>query len=494
MDVALGNRYRQGSQERRGALAPSPMPSSFARSMLFLLLVACRTHEVPHHDPDDPDDPVVEETPPSPTFPDASAAGSEPDGVGAFTFTGVRPRNLLMISIDTTRRDMFTRYRSDAGPLPFLDGLMAEGVVLDHHASCSAWTLPGAMCALTGNRPDQLGLLPRVDGTDDLQRLPADSPTFSSRLADLGYRTFLLQSNLYFDESYLAGEYEYSGGGNEDAAAMVTDALRIIGDSGIGDGDPWMFHLHLSDPHSPYAPPMAYRSALADRPRLDWDLTTSDGSREVSEAWDELDAKTRDEVLAQLQILYEGELSYVDDQLARLLGVMDNAGLLDDTLVLVWTDHGEQMFEHGSLGHGGSLFAQENDGVAFWWARGLEPAAVSDLTTNEDLLPTTFFALGLPAPEGVTGRVAGIPSNRIRLAYLWPSEEVPVLSAQSGSDQLYYTFAGRTWLFDRDTDPQQQSDRYDPTDPVVAELWDALLPVVGDVAALSGEEPLGAGR
>lgn len=77
-------------------------------------------------------------------------------GESALAFLGAPPRHLLMISIDTLRRDQLTRYGGH-GNMPFLDGLLDEGVALDDHVACSNWTLHSTVCAMTGTYPELWG-------------------------------------------------------------------------------------------------------------------------------------------------------------------------------------------------------------------------------------------------------------------------------------------------------------------------------------------------
>ena len=80
---------------------------------------------------------------------------------------------------------------------------------------------------------------------------------------------------------------------------------------------------------------------------------------------------------------------------------------LEDALVVVFSDHGEQFFEHGALEHNNSLHAQETQALAVFWADNLVPVAVSTPTAHPDLAPTSLEALGVAAGSEMTGQPAG---------------------------------------------------------------------------------------
>lgn len=396
----------------------------------------------------------------------------------ALQFSGDRPRNLLVVSVDTVRRSDVGRYAADA-TTPFLDSLAESGVVLDAHASCSSWTLPGVICALTGSRTEDLGVVPHIsEGVVSGTLLPGTG-LLSTWLSENGWSTDLYSANLYLGEGYLGDAYDQQRILSDDAAALVDTTLAGIDDGTAAAGDPWMLHVHFLDPHAPYAPPDAYLAGLEGRESLPWDFTSDAGLRDFAEAEPGLDADERTEALIQLGIRYDAELTYVDTEIARLWDGLEQRGLLDDTLVLFWTDHGEQIFEHGSLGHAGSLYAEETDGVAFWWAANLEPRAWSGNTNQEDLVPTTLDALGLAIPESVTGTIVGHATpDRPRFLTLWPARLPPFQAVRLGKDELIYGWGGVKRLYHTGRDPGQETNVYDSDSAAAERLWELLLPEV----------------
>lgn len=403
------------------------------------------------------------------------------------TFSGQPPANLLVISIDTVQRAQLDRY-SGLVSTPFLDGLVDASVVMDDLHACSAWTLPGISCASAGVRPEELGVLPHISRDGVTGDLPDGTPTLAGELRAAGFQTSLVAANVYFTSPPIAAGYDTSVVEGGEFANWVTNQA-IPAAEALAGADHWMLHVHYLDPHLPYNPPEQYLGELEGRAALDYDLSSTPGMHELVDAWSTLDDATQAEVRAQLQIRYRGELSYVDDEVSRLWDALDAAGMLDDTLVLIWTDHGEQIFEHGSSGHAGSLYAEENDAFAAWWASGLAPVAWGEPTTQEDILPTTLVALGLSVPEGVSGSAAGLaPEDRPRFATLWQSGHAPAQAVQVGQKELIYEWEGPKRFFRRGHDPGQTENVYSPTDPDVIALWELLTPEVERVQAIATDE------
>ena len=162
-----------------------------------------------------------------------------------------------------------------------------------------------------------------------------------------------------------------------------------------------------------------------------------------------------------------------------LFEALDAAGRLDDTLVMFWNDHGEQLFEHGARGHAISLFGEETDGFALFWARGLSPAVWDEATTNLDLMPTALWLLDIDPPPGLAGDVVGTaPAERPVFGTVAPIGRPPQQSVTVGNRKLIYRWDGLKSLFLRDTDPAEANNVYDDNPAVVQAMWDLLLPEV----------------
>ena len=394
------------------------------------------------------------------------------------TESGEAPTNLLILSIDTLRKDAFARYGGD-GDLDFLDGILAEGVTLDRHRSCANWTLSSFTCAFAGQLDLDLGF--HVWSRDDaVANLPLTLDILPDWFERQGYGTGLVSaSKVYGGDDALTADFDLVVLSHDARADFVVDEGLEVLDELREHGDPWLLQLHTFDPHSPYSPAEGYRDALDALEPLPWDLDEVGGLGGLSDAWATLEGSDRELVLAHLDARYSGEIALVDDQLARLWQGLGDRGVLDDTLVWVFTDHGEQFYEHNGLTHDRSGHREEVDAVSFFWARDLAPRAWTRPTSQVDLAPTVADLFGVPLPADLRGRVLteqveDAPIHTFR--YLSPE---PVIHAvELDGDRLIYKWDGLARVYDAVADPTEQAPAWDPAEPRHAALWDEMLPLV----------------
>ncbi len=398
---------------------------------------------------------------------------------------GHTPRNLLVISLDTTRRDR-VGLLNGLDTTPNFDAIFSDGVILEDHRSCSNWTAPSSYCAQSGKSflDDDVWLTSGGWGGHDrrVDWPPADAPTLASILSSAGFDTTLITANNHFSSQYNGTSYGFDREIQkfwQGADVVVDTALRQSEHLGA-DGEPWYFHVHFIDPHSPYVAPRAYWTD----PRLEcpWDVAnTSVQSRlEGGALWASLDRRERAQARECLLNVYEGGLRYWDEHFAEMWSDFETRGLLDDTLVVFWTDHGESFGEHDDLFvHAVSLYDTENRATAAFWARDIEPLRWTGPTTHQDIAPTILTALDVPLGDH-TGRVLGHARfDRVRVAFNYlRGSGIPMISAIQGDRKLMYWWDGTKRFYDLSTDVDEEDDLYDPSDPAVLALWDELQPIV----------------
>ena len=250
---------------------------------------------------------------------------------------------------------------------------------------------------------------------------------------------------------------------------------------------PWYLHLHYLDPHDPYSPPPEYRDQLnALEPLEDYDLDTTRDWYKLIEDFEELSEDEKELVRDHLEARYAGEVSYLDDQLAVMFDELDARGALDDTLVVLWSDHGEQLYQHGEPTHGGSMYDEEIRAVAGFWAQDIRPVAWSGFTSHTDIWPTIFTALGL-GDDGVTSLPVGDDStNEARAVFTHKDRgELSLNSITLQDHKLIYDWSGGIQFFDLSMDPEERHPIYDRGDARVQSLWSLLSPKVDAMSAAS---------
>lgn len=261
----------------------------------------------------------------------------------------VRP-NVLLISIDSLRADHLGCYGYERDTSPVLDGLAEEGVRFATVVSPTSWTLPAHATLFTGLPPEGHGL--RLDA----RALTPEAHCLAEVFDAAGYATAAFVGGPFlrkmygfdqgfhvYDESVVRSFREsQSGVTSPDLVGLTTDWLDTR--SASDDEAPFFVFLHLWDVHFDYTPPEPY-DTLFD-PDYDGDITATDFELggHIHRDMDPAD-------LAHVVALYDGEIRYTDEWVGRLLEHLENLGRLDDTIVAVTSDHGEEFFEHGMKGH-----------------------------------------------------------------------------------------------------------------------------------------------
>jgi len=440
----------------------------------------------PGDSPADSDDPADSDGPAD------SDADTAPPPPPALVFDGERPRNLIWISIDTLRRDYIGAYREEvlAGEeeshTPRLDALITEGVRLDNHRSCAARTYPSMSCAMSGAYGFELGFIPEGN-----EPYPEGIETIAQRLGAAGFATYLVGVQAFLDPGIdiIRGYDEVWAQVSGQAHELFAPALEAI-DTLQAQDAPWFLHLHYLDPHSTYQPPPEYLVGEEDLPSIPVDLNLTLSYASLNDNWAVFDATTQANILAHIDLRYGGEVRFTDDSLERLLGALASRGALEGALVVLFSDHGEQFFEHGALEHNNSLHAQETHALAVFWADNLIPAAVSTPTAHPDLAPTSLEALGVAPGDGMTGRPAGTAgADRPIFSTRYRPDHV-LQAAGRGDGWLNYDWSDGGFRYYRvDEDPDELADVYDPEDPEIAALQEALLSVTLAIEAATGVTP-----
>jgi arylsulfatase A-like enzyme len=395
-------------------------------------------------------------------------------GGGALQNTGAPYRHLVIVSIDTLRRDRVgALVRRAAGSLtPTIDSLAVDGLLLRTHYSCASWTLPSMACILSGAYPTDIGFIPT-----DVSPLPASVDLLAESFQGAGFRTALISANdLLGPRTGLDDGYSSVRLFDRAARASVV----------MGAANPWLatvdpateqlfLHVHVADPHMPYDPP-GLAGVLAGLAPDPWGVGTDAGLDALRAAWAGLSPADRALAMSHIDARYNAEVSHVDASLQVLLDDLHAAGVLDDALVVVVSDHGEQLFDHGGVGHALTLHTEETSAVALFWSRDMVPTAWNNATSHIDLAPTILDAFGLPLPAA--GR--GVP-----IGHALPSRPVYSTLAAGGSAteqaakvrqlRLFYRWTGDLMLFDHSVDPQELTVVADETSPAAVSLWSRSL-------------------
>ena len=294
--------------------------------------------------------------------------------------------NILLIVFDTARADAFEPFGAPAGSSPAVADLASRGFAHDAAYANASWTVPSHAALFTGMLPADVGLLQAPGSRPEGCRPELEARSdrlIQTVLGGAGYRTGAVSSNLWigphagFDlnfESFNAIDTRRQTEMSEDSLpaklrwlaegvrADVDDGaheaglgLRSFLDAGAEDERPFFCFVNLVEAHSPYLPPRPFNPlGLTDRARATIEarrhLTMGEIWRACAGGFDVPEA-----ALERMRRLYAAAVRLLDDWLERVLEDLDRRGVLDETIVVVTSDHGENFGEGGLMGHAYSL-------------------------------------------------------------------------------------------------------------------------------------------
>ena len=385
----------------------------------------------------------------------------EPDESIPLVFDGPPPTNVLMISIDTFRRDHLDTY-GELGLTPFLGQLAAESVRLDDHVQCSNWTWHSTSCTLAGRYELDVGHIPILVG--NREPIPDGVRTLARVLGENGYGSVLQSRNGWLGPKWnnAQGYDVVNPTSSGDAYSLLMSAMNKREEAmRIAGADHWLVHAHFLEPHAPYVPPAEYRVGIDELPPLPEgiDLDKQDAHYQALDMLDDLSEEDAAIVLEHMRLRYQGEIRWVDAQLERAWAELDAQGLLDDTLVVVWTDHGEAFFEHGAQTHAHNLYGEENNAILFFWAKNLQPFVYERPTHAVDLVPTVLSTLDIPLDDDLSGYPLGsAPADRVRFTATVARQGIQVAALKDGHKLLHRAVLDEWFLFDMEADPDEKLD------------------------------------
>jgi arylsulfatase A-like enzyme/tetratricopeptide (TPR) repeat protein len=289
--------------------------------------------------------------------------------------------NVLLITIDTARADRFSCYGYPEPSSPNIDQLAAEGALFTQTFCTNPITLPSHTSIMTGTYPIFHGVR-----DNSIYVVRDEVTTLAEVLGDAGYDTgavigaFVLDSRFNLDQGFATYEDRLAEGWSKDEMAMraanafgfaerkanlvTVAALKWLRQP---RSKPFFLWLHYFDPHQPVNPPEPHHSRFSEP--------------------------------------YVGEIGYTDEQLSSVLDELKRQGEYDRTMIVVTSDHGEGLMEHGEPTHSLLLFDSVMRVPLIFRVPG-EPAGlqVDQLSGTVDIMPTILDLLELEIPADVQGR------------------------------------------------------------------------------------------
>ena len=405
------------------------------------------------------------------------------------------PERVVLISIDTLRADHLACYGYRRPTSPAIDALAREGVLFDDVSAPSPWTLPSHASLLTGLYPSRHGLKAHD------RYLPSTVPTLAARLGRAGFLTagvvnsYNLGPRFGLDRGFQ--EFLYV----EEAADQVEPSTRIT-DQAMA----WLrqhrhrrlfLFVHYYDVHSDYRSRPRYEEQFVSPYR-----GVADGTTAQLMAYREGRVRLEGGDAAHLIDLYDAGIRQMDDELQRLVSFLRDEKLLDGTLLVLTSDHGEEFLERGGVLHGRTQFQEVMRVPLVMRGPGL-PAGRRDPTPASllDVMPTVLGLLRIERPPSLDGEDLSWQGDADRRAgrYLFGEADhnnaKPDITraVRQRSYKLHFNrLTGQRELFDLARDPGERVDRATSEPAVTADLkarLDRFMQIRGEAASPSRLTP-----
>jgi arylsulfatase A-like enzyme len=380
--------------------------------------------------------------------------------------------HVVLLTIDALRRDALGLYGSSRGLTPFLDSLAADSLVFSTAHSVAPYTQASFPGILTSSYMFDTPRAPRLSVKRTLI-----SEALKRKAGMQEITTAAFHSN-----PYLSGYFGWNRGWDtfydsmqdevEDTSPYIRgNAINQKVDAWLGSvdsGKPLFLWVHYMDVHEPYVPEQEYLDRVDESVEL---------SREQMFALFKEVVLTRDasdpETVQLLKKLYQAHVCEVDTYARQLFQILEKHEVLQDSTVIVTTDHGEEFGEHGGLSHDGKMYSElvHLPQLIFNSPEGRRERS-DRLVSGIDIAPTilglfglepetnfqgvSLFPLSAYPDKGVYGEAVG------KLAHKIKETDKPAYFYREGMWKVIYRQEEDSWeLYDLEADPQEQTNRID---------------------------------
>lgn len=387
--------------------------------------------------------------------------------------------NVILISIDTLRADHLGCYGYERPTSPAIDRIASEGVLFKNASATSPWTLPSHGSMLTGFYPSRLGL------TTNRSALPSDVKTLAAVLSERGFTTAAFVNSLLVSQEFGFAKgfktFKRLAKGKQPqgiAPRIINLAKRWLQEI---QGRNFFLFLHFYDVHSDYVSQPHYKRQFAGSYS-----GAVDGTTEQLLAFRKGDLSLDDKDKKHLIDLYDAGVRQLDDRLQGFFDFLQQQDLLEKSILIVTSDHGEEFLDHGGVLHGRTQY-QELIHVPLILRGPNIPQArrIKDIVSLVDIMPTVLGILEISIPSGIEGwdlsplwqeTSTQIPSRLIFAEADHNNEENDIKRAIRNSRyKLHYDLLSKERaLYDLESDPHERIDIAPREAPTIEKLLQAL--------------------
>ena len=299
--------------------------------------------------------------------------------------------NIVVIVMDTARQDRLSCYGYEHATSPRLVELAKSSTLYTNAYSTSSWTAPGHASLFTGLHSATHGV------TQESWSMGDELITFAEVLSDRGYRTAGVVENpmLVSDRGYDQGfsTYHESWRKKSRSGEQAVDDFRTALGTGQ-EGQPFLIFVNLIAPHSPYDSSGRFRDTFVTRPEIGI----------VSNMWRQYYTGRRsfsEDEIRHLSELYDAEILFTDHLIGEMIDELKELGLWDETVLIVTSDHGENIGEHSHVDHVFTLFETTTKIPMIVHGPGLFSAGGTDDSPVQltDIFPTVLDLAGVDTSD-----------------------------------------------------------------------------------------------
>ncbi len=303
-------------------------------------------------------------------------------------------QNVILLVIDTLRADHLGCYGYDRNTSPHLDGLSGRSILFRDVTAQAPWTNPSVATLMTSLYPSSHHMLTlRAGGR--LRTLDGDIETLAEVFRDHGYRTAAFTANPWLVSGIgIERGFETYRNLPLTTRAITLNGMAVEWMEHLRDDGPFFLYVHYMDVHGPYDPPAPYDEFF--EPEKPGRLLEPEEIERMPE-YLRVEGLT---TLEEYEALYDGGIRYWDSCLSLFLADLRSLGILDESLLIVTADHGEEFLDHGGFNHGSTLF-QEQLHVPLIWCppHGRGNGRIVDQPVElVDVMPTLLSSLEIEPP------------------------------------------------------------------------------------------------
>ena len=302
--------------------------------------------------------------------------------------------NVIIIAIDTLRADhlgFMGYYRRTS---PFMDELAERSVIFTNVYAVKSLTLPSFTAMFSGLHTIHNGIF------KNCWPLPDDLHVLIEDFQSDGFETIGFASSAIMNGSYgiNRGFDDYQDPVHHPQEFTLT--REMVREKIENTDGPMFMWIHVWEPHVPYEPDPEVLELFAD-PEYDGPM---DGSVELLDQYTLWQVQLNEEDIQNAVDRYDGEIRWVDNQLSELFAFFEEKGLIDNSLIIITSDHGEALGEDHIFNHRRDRTIELHIPLLIHFPGDLRAGrTIPALVENTDILPTVMEILGMPVPEDIDG-------------------------------------------------------------------------------------------